>query len=228
MLTLLAGCGKSILAYANQKFGGPIHALTLRCRSNVVDNLIGTVPAPVPSVSDVIYYYYDYADQRTLQLDRILGTLLKQLLFNHQIPEQIESQLLQTYSGGTQSPAEKALSDIFYSSVALRSDICIVLDGLDECEKSVWQNMMKIFKALATMDRCNVKVFLTCVEEGPVAHHLQDAPCVQLSPTATSQDIRAFVTSSVRSKIEDRDLRIRNPKLEQDIVSQLVSRANGM
>ncbi len=194
----------------------------------MVDNLIGAVPAPIPSVSDVIYYYCDYADQRTLQLDRILGTLLKQLLFNHQIPEHIESQLLQAYSRGTQSPAEKALTDIFYSSIALRSDICIILDGLEECEKSVWQSLMKILKALATMDRCNVKVFLTYVEEGPVAHHLEDAPCVQLSPEATGEDIRAFVTSSVRSKIEDRDLRIRNPKLEQDIVSQLVSRANGM
>ena len=194
----------------------------------MVDDLIGAIPASVSSVSDIIYYYCDYADQRTLQLDRILGTLLKQLLFNHQIPEHIELQLLHTYSGGTQSPAEKALSDVFYSSVALRSDICIVFDGPDECEKGVWQDMMKILKPLATMDRCNVKIFLTCVAEGPVAHYLQDAPCVQLSPAATGEDIRAFITSSVRSKIEGRDLRIRNPKLEQDIVSQLVSRANGM
>lgn len=189
---------------------------------------MSAVHAPAPPVSDVIYYYCDYADPRTLQLDRILGSLLKQLFLNHQIPKHIESQLLHIFAGGTQSPAEKALGDIFCSSVALSSDICIIFDGIDECEKSVRQEMLKIFKHLMTLEQCNVKIALTSVEEGPVAHHLHDAPCVQLSPVATAEDIKAFVTSSVRSKVEDGDLRIRNPELEQEIVSELVLKANGM
>ena len=197
-------------------------------RSNVVDSLMGVVHVPTPSVSDVIYYYCDYADQRTLQLDRILGSLLKQLFLNHPIPEHIESKLLHIYSGGTRSPAEEALGDTFSSVVALRSSIYIIFDGIDECEKSIRRNMIKIFKHLATMDQCSVKIFLTCVEEGPVAHHFHDASCVQLSPAATAKDIRAFVTSSVRSKIDDGELRTRSPELEQDIISQLSLRASGM
>ena len=187
----------------------------------------GVIASAAPA-SDIIYYYCDYADQRTLHLDRILGSLLKQMYLNHQIPEHLETQLLQIYAGGTRSPAEKALVDIFCAGVALRSDVYIVFDGLDECEKTVWQEMLKIFKHLATLGQCNIKIVLTCVEEGPVAHQLHDAPCVQLSPAATVEDVKAFVASSVRSKVECGDLRIRNPELEQEIISELVLRANGM
>lgn len=189
---------------------------------------MGAVPAPAFPAADVIYYYCDYADQRTLQLDRILGSLLKQLLLKHQIPEHLESQLRRIYSGGTRSPDESLLSNVFFSMIALCSSIFIVFDGAGECEKSVWQRTLKLFDQLATIKNCNVKIFLTCVEEGPVAHRLQKAPCIQLSPATTAGDIKVFVTSSVRSRIEDGDLRIHDPKLEQDIVSELTARANGM
>ena len=177
---------------------------------------------------DVIYYYCDYADQRTLHLDHVLGSLLKQLFLNYQIPEHIETQLLQVYAGGTQSPAENTLSDIFYSVVALHPELHVVFDGLDECEKPVWKSMLQILERLGAIGQCNVKVFITCVEEGSVAHQLASHACVQLSPAATIEDIGSYVTSSVRSKIEGGDLKIRNPKLEQDIITELLSRANGM
>lgn len=200
----------------------------MRQRSNLVDKLTSYVTAPAAVASDVIYYYCDYADQRTLQLDRILGSLLRQLFTNHQIPEHIESQLLQMYAGGTRSPPENALGNVFCTNVALRSDIFIIFDGLDECEKTVWQEILKLFKQLAEIQQSAVKIFITCVEEGPVAHRLTASAHVQLSPRATAEDIRAFVESSVASKIEYGDLKISNPRLEQDIISELVSKANGL
>ncbi|CAD6575359.1 MAG: hypothetical protein ASARMPREDX12_007236 [Alectoria sarmentosa] len=206
----IPGCGKSIIA------------------SNLIDNLISAVPAPATPASDLIYYYCDHADQRTLQLDRILGSVLKQLFLNHEIAEHVESQILQIYAGGTRSPTDKALSEIFCSVVALRPNICIVFDGLDECEKFVWQAILKIFKHLEATGQSTVKTFITCVEEGPVAHHLTYFPCVQVSPTATAEDIGAFVTSSISLKIENGDLRIRNPQTKHVVISELISKANGL
>ena len=202
--------------------------LTYRQRSRLVDHLIGSAATPAASASDVIYYYCDYADQRTLHLDRVLGSLLKQLLINHQVPEHIETQLLQVYAGESRSPSENALEDIFYSVIALRSLLYVVFDGLDECENSIWKAILKILERLGAMGRCKVKIFMTCVEEGSVSHHLASHACIQLSPAATTEDIRSFITSSVRSRIDSGDLKIRSPKLEQDITRGLISRANGM
>ena len=202
--------------------------LMVRSRSNLVDHLVGSLSASAAPSTDVIYYYCDYADQRTLHHTNILGSLLKQLFLNHQISEHIETQLLQLYAGGTRSPAEKDLSDIFYSVVKSRPKLYIIFDGLDECEKPVWKAMLKILEHLGNLEQCTVKIFLTCVEEDSISHHLANYGCVQLSPAATAEDIKSYVTSSVRSKIEGGELRIRNSKLQQDIITELSSRANGM
>lgn len=207
---------------------GLILGLILRHRSNLVDHLICSPSRIADLSSNVVYYYCDYADQRTLQFDHILGSLLKQLLFKREIPEHIETQLLQIYAGGIRSPADNALSDIFYSVVTLSSEVYVVFDGLDECEKPVWKAILSVFEHLEALGHPIVKIFITCVEEGPVSHCLATYACIQLSPAVTNEDISFFVTSSVRSKIERGDLRIRNPKLQQDIISELLSKANGM
>ena len=120
------------------------------------------------------------------------------------------------------------MSEIFHAVVGFHPEIYVVFDGLDECEKPVWKAMLKVLQSIGAKGKCNVKVFITCVEEGPVLHHLASHACVHLSTAATSEDISVFVESSVRSKIESGDLRIRNPKLEHDIITELLSRANGM
>ena len=145
-----------------------------------------------------------------------------------QIPEHIETQLFQIYAGGTRSPAEDALSAVFCSVVALHTDFYIVLDGLDECEKPVWQAMLKILRNIREIRQSSSKIFITCVDEGSVSHHLANFANIQLSQPATIEDIKVFVTSSVRWRVEDGELKIRNPKLEHEIVSELISKANGM
>lgn len=206
----IPGCGKSILA------------------SNIVDTLTGVGSTRISSASDVIYYYCDYADQRSLLFDRILGSLLKQLFLKGQIPEHVESKLLQLFSLGSQSPPDIALANILCSSVALLDDIYIIFDGLDECDKAVSRAVLKTFKQLAASRPTNVKVLVTCVVEGSIAHELNDFAYVLLSPSATSADIKAFVDSSVRLKIDSGELKIRNPRLGQDIISELVLKANGL
>ena len=229
ILTLFsAGCGKSILAFVDHHLSYLKDVLTLTPRSNLVDTLMGAGSAPKFPASGVIYYYCDYADQRSLQLDCILGSLLKQLYLNRQIPENVESQLLRLFAARSQSSPETALVNIFCSSVAMLSDLYIIFDGLDECDKAVWRTMLKVFRQLAAVRPTNVKVFMTCVEEGSVAHSLNGCTKVQLSPSVTSADIKAFVQSSVKLKIEDGELKIRNPSLEHDIISELFLKANGL
>ncbi|KAM0798419.1 hypothetical protein BDR22DRAFT_808989 [Usnea florida] len=197
-------------------------------RSNLVDTLMESGSTPTTPASGVIYYYCDYADQRSLQLDCILGSLLKQLYLNRQIPEIIESQLLRLYAARSQSAPETALINVFCSSVTILSDMYLIFDGIDECDKAVWRTMLKIFNQLAAVRPTNVKVFITCVEEGSVVHSLNGFSQIRLSSSVTSTDIKTFVESSVRLKIEDGELRIRNPSLVKDIISELVLKANGL
>ena len=123
----IPGCGKSVLA------------------STVIDDLADSTP---PAMVDVVYYYCEYADQRTLQPINIFGTFLKQLYAKHDIPEEIEEQILQAYAHGTPSPSTKELFNILGQVLALRSRVVIVLDGLDEYEKGVWREVVRAFERL--------------------------------------------------------------------------------
>ena len=151
-----------------------------------------------------------------------------QLLSNSEVPESIEMEILKTYAGGTKSPAESALSAIFYSIAMMHPRLYIVLDGLDECERPTWQAILKVFKQLGDIPKSNFKLFITCVEEGPLSHQLTDFECLQFSPVVTAEDMKVYVTSSVTSKIDQGELRVRKHELKQEIVSALISRANGM
>ena len=217
-----------MLAFVDHHLTWSKDVLTVSHRSNIVDTLKGAGSTPIKSASDVIYYYCDYADQRSLQFDRILGSLLKQVYLNRQIPEHIEAQILRLFPVASHSPPEIALANIFCSSVALLDDIYIIFDGLDECDKAVSRAMLGTLKQLAAARPTNVKILITCIEEGYVAHELNGFARVQLSPSATSADIKAFVDSSVKLRVESGELKIRKKSLEQDIISELVLKANGL
>ena len=203
----IPGCGKSVLASA------------------VIDDLAdSTPPAPV----DVVYYYCEYADQRTLQPINIFGTFLKQLYAKHDIPEKIEEQILQAYAHGTRSPSTKELVNILGQVLALRSRVMIVLDGLDECEKDVWREVVRAFELLRAAKTTVIQLFITCVEESEVLRVLHHHPRIHASPSVLAGDIESFVAKSVQSRIDSGDLKIHDRGLQREIVDELTSKANGM
>ncbi|KAL8818330.1 MAG: hypothetical protein Q9223_003017 [Gallowayella weberi] len=67
--TGIPGCGKTILT------------------SSIIDALQRDSALSKPSI---VYYYCHYADQRTLQAERIVGTVLKQYFTNGRIPEAVK------------------------------------------------------------------------------------------------------------------------------------------
>lgn len=181
----------------------------------------------VPQVA-IVYYYCDYADQRTLQTDRILGTILKQLIPGDQIPKEIEPQILRAYIDGTRTPGTYELMDLICALMRLRPIVYIVLDGLDECERPPRQDILSFLERLSSLTKASVRTFVSCRDEDQLLRSLQSYPRIQLTTTALESDIKSFVEGSVRSRIKSGQLTIRNPDLEHQIVQELVDKAHGM
>ena len=203
----IPGCGKTVLAS------------TIVDALNFNKNLRGT---------QVVYYYCDYADQRTLQTDRIIGTLLKQFFISGHIPEEIEAQIPLGCVEGGQSLSMNELMDLVVLAVKLSSPTFVVLDGLDECEKEPRLQMTGFLNRLSGLCTAVVKTLVLCREEDQLLRSLQRTPCIRITPSALEGDIKSFVTGSVKSRVQSRELRLRNPSLELEIVSELVSKAHGM
>lgn len=175
-----------------------------------------------------MYYYCDYADQRTLQTDRILGTLLKQLLAEDHIPQDIEPQILRAYADGQRTPGTHEIEDLICSLMQLHPLAYIVLDGLDECEKQPKLDILSLLKRLSMLKKTFVRTLVSCRDEDQVLRSLDSYSRIQLTATALESDIKSFVEGSVRSRVESGQLKIRDPGLEHQIVRELVSKAHGM
>jgi hypothetical protein len=106
--------------------------------------------------------------------------------------------------------------------------VYIILDGLDECGKDVQQDILLAVNRLAHFHQTIVKVFVSTREDTQIANPLRGYPCVHMSEARLRGDIIQFVEETVKLKLHSGELLIRDPALEQEIISTLVTKSQGM
>lgn len=183
--------------------------------------------ASAPQVA-IVYYYCDYADHRSLQTNRILGTILKQLIPENEAWDEIEPKILRAYKDGTRIPETSELVELICSLMKLQPKVYIILDGLDECERSPKQDILSFLERLATLANASVHTFVSCRDEDQLTRSLNSYSRVRLTAAALETDIKSFVEGSVRARIVSRQLTIRNSDLEHLIVRELIQKSHGM
>ena len=125
-------------------------------------------------------------------------------------------------------PSREDLIKLLRSVLGLYSRTYIVIDGLDECGKDAQEDILFIVKTLASFDRAIVKVVVFSRESAYLSIVLKQYPCSHTSEAALTRDIVSFVKKTVESKLEAGELVIRNPTLKEEIISELVTKAQGM
>lgn len=203
----IPGCGKTILA------------------SSIVDTLRSNDTLQEASI---VYYYCDYADQRTLQAETILGTILKQFFVNGHIPEELEKKFPRDYGKNAHTLDVNDLIDLIYMAIKRTSLTFVIIDGLDECEKTPRKAILSLLNRLQGIDSSIIKIFISCRQEDQMLRSLQGIPMIQMTSSALEGDIRLFVAESVNSRITSGELRLRDPNLAKEITDELVNKAHGM
>ena len=176
----------------------------------------------------MVYYYCDYADSRTLQAKHLFEAIMKQLIMQCLVPTEIERQLRQSVIDEARVPGDALLQRSILSAIEACPGLYVIIDGLDECEKEARRDAIALIEALLAHKRAAVKTFVSCREDEHLLRSLDVHPCIQLSEKLMENDINAFITGTVRSKVEAGELRINKPALEHKIVAELVTKAHGM
>ncbi|KAL8868513.1 MAG: hypothetical protein Q9174_004942 [Haloplaca sp. 1 TL-2023] len=203
----IPGCGKTILA------------------SSIVDVLQSD---SLVHQAKIVFYYCDYAVQRTLQGDIILGTILKQLLIDGGIPKELEHKFHIGFGEDTHVLDVGDLIDLVSMALKTCPLTYLILDGLDECDKGARKEVLKLLDRLRDVGRSTIKVLITCRQEDQLLRSLLEVPKIQLTSSALNDDIRLFVAAAVQSRIHSNDLTIQDPNLAKEITDELVSKADGM
>ncbi|KAK3169678.1 hypothetical protein OEA41_009062 [Lepraria neglecta] len=119
-------------------------------------------------------------------------------------------------------------SENICSAIAACLRICIIVDDLDECKKAARRDVIALLEYLLTLEITIIKVLVSSREDDQSLTSLDAYPRIQLSESMLAADIEAIITESVGSKIHDRELKVNDPTLEHEIVSELVTKAHGM
>lgn len=179
--------------------------------------------------SALSYFYCDYSDSRTLETLNTFGSILQQLLSRKSaLPEEVATTIKQIYAEGMSLPSREDLIGLVRSVLKLPPRTYVVIDGLDECSKDAQEDVLFIVKGLANFDKAVVKVVVFSHENAHLSSVLKHYPCVHMSEAALTRDIMSYVESTVKSKLDAGELVIRNPALKEEIISELVTKAQGM
>lgn len=187
----------------------------------------------VKSHSDKVglaYFYCDYKDVQKQCPTRTLGTLLAMLgaqnkYVFHELKTFFEKQRKENLSY-TPSFDELRSQLLLVSTRRFFSQTLIVIDALDECNDR--EPLMDVLLELSNETSGCIKVLVTSRSEIDIHSIFSKMPNICIRKDDVSADVESYITSEVRSRIQSKKLKLRDPNLEEVITTALAGKADGM
>ncbi|CAG8983495.1 hypothetical protein HYALB_00004295 [Hymenoscyphus albidus] len=106
----------------------------------------------------------------------------------------------------------------------------IILDGLDECDPTLRQDLLDALRTIIQKASNVVKAFVSSRDDHDLVHRLSQTPNLYIRASDNKEDITNFVVSGVDEAIRKEKILCGNvpSSLRETIVSTLVSQSNGM
>lgn len=175
------------------------------------------------------FFYCDYKSAATQNPRNIFGSLAKQLAVQDE-----ESFLkLQTFYR-VKSPKDlpskeinlEEMRDLVVSMASNFNEVMIVIDALDECDTQV-KVLTQLLASLSDSGQArNIKSLFLSRDKPDIRFLLEDF--VHISIAASSTDLQLFVGAEIELRMRNRDLRIKDHSLKEEIMERLVQGADGM
>lgn len=176
----------------------------------------------------VVYYYCDSSDSRSLKLQNILGTIIRQLLETIVISEALEQQIDKYFRPQTRVATEEELFTLLSDAAQNFSNMYLLIDGLDECDKEDIDKILSVLGQLLRSQRPLIKIALFSREEKTIANALKSYSRVRVSSDKISLDLSIFIQETVESKINCGRLCVSDPSLKKEVINALINGAQGM
>ena len=159
----------------------------------------------------------------------ILGSLAKQLALQD---EDSFTKLQRVYKDKSRKDqlslnfSLDELRDLVISMVSGFNDAMVIVDALDECDAHT-KCVTHLLASLTAKGKAkNIKSLFLSRDEPDIRFSLADF--VDVSIAASGADVKLFVSAEIESRIRNRELRIKDQSLKEEIMGRLVEGAEGM
>ena len=218
---------KSWLTYPRAKlfcYGIPGAGKTVLA-SSIFQEVIGHSCASM----GVAFFYCDYKNAATQDPRNILGSLGCQLaLQDEQNFERLRT-FYENRNPANRPPIDVSMEDLRDMVVEMASNFneaMIIVDGLDECGTQMNLVTRLLSGLICSGEAGNIKTLFLSRDEQDIREALEGYH--QVSIAAKSSDLRLFVRAEIEIRTRNRDLRIKDESLKEDIMERLAEGAEGM
>jgi hypothetical protein len=111
--------------------------------STVIEEIVETCP----NRSAVSYFYFEFRNERQ-RMDIMLCSIIWQLSGRSPSPYSSLNRLYRTLGNGTIQPQRIHLQEVLENLLSELDRTYIVIDGLDECNKSDWKHLIEFIHSL--------------------------------------------------------------------------------
>lgn len=178
----------------------------------------------VESETGITYFYCDYREAQIQSSSYILSALLRQLAASkHSIPPAIQDFFLK-FGKKRERPKLVDLKAVFRRVLEDYRGTFVLIDALDECDIRTRQQILQVFKDLAS-DLKQIKILFTSRPHlDDITKIMGSIPYIEIE--ANAQDIKTFVVQSIEKT--DTVMEFMNDELKNEIVEVLLERSRGM
>lgn len=195
------------------------YLLTSTLRSIIVDWLRDT--STQSGKTAVAHFYCDFRDPDYRTPEIVLQSLLDQLVRQLDPDSPALSEIIQWHPH-TLSARARDTQGVINSILPDFEQVYIVVDGLDEClELNV---LLPVLETLG--QRC--RLLVTSRPRDDIARRLGRYSQIHMTRESTSNDIRAFVHSQIRERVQSQRLHVRDERVIEEVSRTLVDQADGM
>lgn len=184
------------------------------------------------SVSDhekiFVYYYCESFDPRSLKLENILETIIRQLLETIVISEVIEKQIEIYFQSSAKITVKEELFTFLLDVTKSFSKIYVLINGLDECDKDDINMILSMLSQLLRSTCPSFKIALFSREENNIVNAFKNHHRVHVFSDKISLDFSIFIKEAVESKMVCGQLCVSEPSLKVEIINALINGAQGM
>lgn len=177
----------------------------------------------------VAFFYCDYKNAASQSVINIASALAAQLARQN---EQ-SFHLLKVYDNKLhpnrhlkQEPKVEELMELIQKMSTTFEDVRIIVDGLDECGETA-SEACSVLRTL-TLNSPALSLSLLSRDEPDIREELGHSFGEYIEIAAHSKDVEHYVRTEIEERIRRRKLRVKSTTLKDEIVEQLVSRAQGM
>jgi hypothetical protein len=142
---------------------------------------------PGHDTANIVYVYFDYAQQTRLRLHDILSDIYKQLLRNTKTLPIGLNALSSRLKDKERRPENTHVTELLKDEIKQRPTF-IVIDALDECCEEDRSPLMKILQSL----RPDVHVLVTSRPFDSIATYFKNQPCLKIA--ADHYDLKKYIS----------------------------------